>query len=404
MAKILFLSHRIPFPPDKGDKIRAFHILRRLTANHEVWLGAPVDDAIDLGRVEAAAAGCAGACLPALGAMRRGLNMASGLLSGAPLSVARFRHPVIDRWIGEVLRDVRPDLVFVYSSALAQHLMDRLPADVPMVVDFVDADAAKWQAYAQTAAPPMRWVFAREARRLVTFERDVLARAAAGLVITEPERQVMARLQPEGAHKLTVMSNGVELGPEPEPMPHGPPRIVMCGRMDYRANVDGAAWFAREVLPLVQAAVPAATFRIVGAAPTRQVLDLAALPGVTVTGAVPEVRPQLDAAHVIVAPLRVARGIQNKVLEGMAAGRPVVATPGALEGIAAQPGVEVLQADGAVAFAGAVLDVIQERAPGDLGKRGRRFVERRHRWDAELRVLERLVADLAPDPSAEAAA
>jgi glycosyltransferase involved in cell wall biosynthesis len=174
--------------------------------------------------------------------------------------------------------------------------------------------------------------------------------------------------------------------------------------MDYAPNIDGAQWFAREILPKVRERCPGAVFRIVGAAPTLAVRALGALGGVEVTGAVPDVRPYLAEAAVVVAPLRIARGIQNKVLEGMAAGRPVVATPAALDGIAALVGRDVLVGGDASAFAAAVVDVLTGQAPAQLGENGRRFVLRRHQWSAQLAALDRLLAEGGPAGSAEAAA
>lgn len=405
MAKILFLAHRVPFPPDKGDKIRAFHMLRHLTTGHDVWLGAAADDPEDLRRLPEAVRGCRDACVVPLGRVRRACSMAAALASGAPLSVARFRHPVLGRWIEHVLRDVEPDVVFVYSSALAQYVVGRLAAKTRLIVDFVDADAEKWRAYARSAAPPMRWLYAAETRRLIRFEDHVLREAAAGVLISETERRLLAGMQPRSGHKLEVIPNGVDLdGFVPSLRRTGESLIVMCGRMDYRPNIDGARWFAREILPKVRARRPAAAVRIVGAAPAAAVRALGALPGVEVTGAVADVRPHLAAAAVVVAPLRIARGIQNKVLEGMAAGRPVVATPAALDGIDAEVGRDVLVGADSEAFATAVVDVLSGRAAADLGARGRAFVERRHDWKAQFRLLDALIARVAPTPSAEAAA
>ena len=404
MAKILFLAHRLPYPPDKGDKIRGFHMIRRLAAGHEVWLGAPIDDSADLSRLDPAALGCAEAVCPWLGAARRTFNMATALLTGEPLSVARFRHPDIARWIERVLKDVRPDLVVLYSSALGDRLFDRLPDGLPLLVDFVDADAAKWAAYAGAAPWPLSWLFRREARKLLAFESSLLSRADAALLVTDAERQVMARMHPQLAAKFETMGNGVDL----EAFPAAPPArgrlIVMCGRMDYRANVEGARWFAEEVLPLIRKREQAAVFRVVGAAPTAAVRALTRLPGVEVTGAVPKVWPHLAEAGVVVAPLRFARGIQNKVLEGLAAARPVVATSAALEGLEVTPGREVLAADEPAAFAEAVLQVLGGVAPADMGSRGRAFVERHHQWDLQLRKLDALVERLTAPTSGETAA
>jgi sugar transferase (PEP-CTERM/EpsH1 system associated) len=403
MAKILFLAHRAPFSPDKGDKIRAFYLLKHLAARHEVWLGAGADDPADIRRLAMAREPCDDTCIVPLGGFRRACNMAWGVLSGAPLSVARFRHPALARWISRVLRDVRPDLVFVYSSALTQYVVGRTGPGVRLIVDFVDSDAQKWLAYAERAPLATRWLYRAEARRLVRFERRALDAAMAGVLISETERRQQADLLPTGAAKLTVIPNGVDTDffrPMPGPRPRRD--IVFCGRMDYAPNIDGAEWFVREILPRVRERSPAAVFRIVGAAPVARVLALRAAPGVEVTGRVPDVRPYLAAAAVVVAPLRIARGMQNKVLEGLAAGRPVVATPAALDGIAAQPGREVLVGADAETFAKAVADVLTHRAPPDLGRLGRKFVLRHHRWQTQLEALDRLIARSLAESSAEA--
>lgn len=405
MAKILFLAHRAPFPPDKGDKIRAFHILRHLAARHEVWLGAGVDDPADLAHVAEARALCQDVCFTPLGPARRGANMALAAATGAPLSVARFRHPRLARWIAHVLRDIRPDLVFVYSSALAQYVVGRLPAGARLVVDFVDADAEKWRAYADLSGRPQRWVYASEHRRVVRFERSVIAGADAGIFISPTERTLFADYAAWAKGKLHVIPNGVDTDYfRPATMPGPDGGIAFCGRMDYAPNIDAAAWFAERILPRVRARNPEAVFRIVGAAPTGRVLALKALPGVEVTGAVPDVRPHLARASVVVAPLRIARGIQNKVLEAMAAGRPVVTTPQALDGIGARPGSEVLCAADETQFSAAVCNVLEGRAPADLGARARAYVLQRMQWAAQLGQLDDLLAEALTETSAQAAA
>lgn len=404
MAKILFLAHRAPFPADKGDKIRALHMLQRLAERHEVWLGAAVDEP---GDPQSQAQGlCREACLPRLGRMRRWANMFWGLLAGQPLSVARFHHPRLAAWVRKVLRDVEPDVVIAFSSAPAQFLIGRMRPGIRLIVDFVDADAEKWRAYAEIAAWPMRWVYAAEFRRLVRFDAAALQAAESGILISETERRLLADLLPQGAAKLRVMPNGVDtdyfrplaatLGAKAE--------IVLCGRMDYLPNIDAAVWFAQEVFPLVRARCPQAVFRVVGAAPSGRVMALAAEPGIEVTGAVPDVRPYVGGATVVVAPLRIARGIQNKVLEAMACGRPVVATPQALDGIAAEPGRDVLVAQTPKDFAAAVCSVLLGRAPSALGQRARDFVLRRHQWPVELERLEQLVEGEAGPRSAQTAA
>ncbi len=391
-VKVLFLAHRIPYPPDKGDKIRAFHFLEHLAASHQVWLGAAADDPADMRFVPVLRERCADVCVAPLGPVARTLNMLSGFHLGLPLSVARFRHRRLDAWIAHVLEEVRPDVVFVYSSALAQYLIGRVKPGTRVVVDFVDADAEKWRAYAAETKPPMRWIYAREFASLVRFERRALDLARSGILISETERGLLSDFIPEGKSKLTVIPNGVNTDhfrqDEADPASQD---IVLCGRMDYRPNIDAALWFVGSILPQVRRACPAAVFRVVGAAPTAEVLALAKTDGVEVTGSVPDVRPYLAKAGVVVAPLRIARGIQNKVLEGLAAGRPVVVTPNALDGIGAMAGRDVLVAAEADDFARAVIDVLQAKAPRDLAANGQRYVVERFQWSAQMTKLDALL-------------
>jgi sugar transferase (PEP-CTERM/EpsH1 system associated) len=405
MAKILFLSHRAPFPPDKGDKIRAFHILRHLCGNHEVWFGAGADDDGSRQWPDASDLAFRDVCVAPLSAVRRGWNMVGGYAAGAPLSVSRFRHGRLERWIERVLTQVRPDVVFIYSSAMAQYVVGRTPPGTRVIIDFVDADAEKWRAYATAAKFPMAVIFEREARRLTAFEGRALHAAEAGIVISETERKLLSAQLPAGAEKLSVLSNGVDLDYfAPAPGPGDGRSIVLCGRMDYQANVDGASWFAREIFPRVRRQWPEAIFRIVGASPTAAVQALGGLAGVEVTGAVPDVRPYLREAAVVVAPLRIARGVQNKVLEAMASARPIVVTPAALDGIDAAEGHEVLVGADAAAFAHAVSDVLAGAAPSQLGENARRFVTHNHQWSTQLLALDRLIGFEGASRSSEAAA
>jgi sugar transferase (PEP-CTERM/EpsH1 system associated) len=261
-----------------------------------------------------------------------------------------------------------------------------------LIVDFVDADAEKWRAYASSRSP-LQWIFAREAETLVQFERRVLQAASAGVLVSETERRLLAGFAPNGAAKLHVVPNGVDTDYfQSWPVCAQGHGIVFCGRMDYRPNIDGAQWFAREVFPRVRRRCPEAVFRIVGAKPSSAVLALQRLPGVEVIGAVSDVRPYLAQAAVVVAPLRIARGIQNKVLEGMAAGRPVVATPQALDGIGARIGVDVLVGADEAQFAAAVCGVLLGEPSDGLSARGRGFVLQHHQWPAQLSMLDSLIA------------
>ena len=396
MARILFLAHRVPFPPNKGDKIRAFHELKHLAQKHDIWLGAPADDPADLAHLGEAKASFRDAYFGPVGHVQTGINLAGAALSGAPLSVKRFYHPGLMGWCDRVLREVQPDLVFVFSSAAAQFVLGRLPAKAKLVTDFVDADAEKWRAYEAASGGAKRLLYGTEFRRLLRYENRVAAASAANLFVSETERSIFARLVPAAAD-LHVVPNGVETDffqPQPAFGDVKAGGIVFSGTMDYKPNIEAVSWFANEILPLIRKTVPHAHLNIVGAKPAPSVLALGTLPGVTVAGSVPDMRPWLQQANVIVTPLKIARGIQNKVLEGMAMARPVVTTPEALDGITARPGQDLLVARGAPEFADQVVSVLQARAPQDLGANARAAVIAHHSWAHHLDKLDELIARL----------
>jgi sugar transferase (PEP-CTERM/EpsH1 system associated) len=396
MPNLLFLSHRIPFPPDKGDKIRAFRILEHLSARYRIHLGCFIDDAEDLAHQATLKKICAEvACfgLPAATARLRGLR---GLMSGAPLSLAMFAHAGMAAWVRRTVASVAPDVVFAFSSAMGQYIIDADLGSSRVIMDFVDVDSDKWRQYAETAAPPMRWIYAREARRLLAFDRRMATRADGSVFVSEAEAALFRSLAPEVESKTHAVANGIDsayFSPDHDfapPFTGSGPHLVFTGTMDYRPNVDAVMWFVADIFPRILRQTPNATFTIVGAKPTPDVLNLAKTPSVFVTGRVDDVRPFVHYADVIVAPLRLARGIQNKVLEGMAMARPVVTTPQGLEGIDARHGIELLVAATADDFAAAVQTAAQPDA-ARLGAAARDLMVKAYAWPSQLAVLDRLL-------------
>jgi sugar transferase (PEP-CTERM/EpsH1 system associated) len=260
------------------------------------------------------------------------------------------------------------------------------------VLDLVDVDSEKWRAYAQDARAPMRQVWAREARTLLAFERRAAASFDRTLLVSEAEAAAFRRLAPDSAGRIDHVDNGVELSrfdpglPSADPYSGQPPAIAFTGTMDYRPNVEAVSFFAREVMPLLRAEREVG-FHIVGASPSAAVRELASLPGVHVAGPVPDMRPYIAHAAVCVAPLRIARGIQNKVLEAMAMARPVVASPEAFEGVRAVAGRDLLVAEDAAKMARCVLEVLRGAHPG-LGAAARAAVTANHDWSGTLRRLD----------------
>src|SRR5215469_6834947 len=346
---VLFLSQRIPYPPNKGDKIRSWHFFRGLAERNRMHLGCFIDDAADWQRSGEIEKLCETSAIlpldPRWGKLR---SLVAGFAAGEALTLPYFRARAMQDFVDRVLERHRPRLVFVYSSAMAQYLLGRDRGGARLVLDMVDMDSQKWRQYAERKSWPTSFIYRREAKELHRFERAAAERFDRTLFVSRAEAELFARLTPEVASRVDFVNNGVDtaffdpaLG-HADPFAPGMPALVFTGTMDYWPNVDAVLWFAEAIWPRLHGAAPAARFVIVGANPAPAVQQLARQPGIEVTGRVPDVRPYLAHAAVAVAPLRVAQGVQNKVLEAMSMAKPVVATPQALEGIDARPGRELL--------------------------------------------------------------
>ena len=393
--RLLFLAHRLPYPPDKGDRIRSWHLLEHLARGWRVDLGCLSDDVEDAAHLPRLRALCGEVhAAPIAIGMRAAARALMRARPGLPLTLGWFHAPSLRGWVDEGLAAGRWDAAFVYSSAMAPYVMGEAAAGLRRVLDLVDVDSEKWLAYAADARFPLRQIWAREGRTLLAFERRAAAIFDRTLLVSEPETARFAALAPEVAGRLDHVENGVDLARFAPgaggPSPYGTaPALVFTGTMDYRPNVAAVEWFARSVMPLL--ADTGAEFHIVGARPSAAVRALAALPGVKVTGRVADTRPYIAHAAAAVAPLGIARGIQNKVLEAMAMGRPVIATAAAFEGVRALPGRDLLVADGAEATAVAVRAVLRGDHPG-LGIAARRAMERGHDWAVTPRRLDAWLA------------
>jgi len=392
--EVLFLAHRIPWPPDRGDSIRSWHLLSALAARVPVHCGCLLDGSVQPGQVEAIAAITAGYCLaprtPSLG-----LAAIAALASGRPISVAAFASAQLAQWVRQVLSDRPIATIFVFSGQMAQYVPDDFRGRV--VMDFVDVDSAKFAAYAAAARTwPVRAIHAREARVLSAFEQRAAHRADLSLLVTPEERDLfVSQLADPTGVAVEALRNGIDasrFSPDavtPEATLAGPgPQIVFTGQMDYAPNVAAVRLFARDIMPMIRARHPDARFTIVGRAPNADVRALDGHAGTRVTGEVADVRPWLAGADLVVAPLLIARGVQNKVLEAMAMARAVVLTSAAATGIAGEDGVHFAVADGAEALAARVLALIEDRAGAQaMGAAARGFVLAHAGWDHVLAPL-----------------
>ena len=391
---LLFLSHRMPWPLNKGEKIRGWHLIEHLARDYRIHLGCVVDDPADMSHLAKLQSVCTSVGAFPIDRRMQKLRALLRARPGRPLMPDFYFSPALQHWVDTTLARTKMDVLYIYSVAMAPYV---LALDHPRkILDATDIDSEKWTEYATDAKYPMRLVWAREGRNLLAYERACAAACKWTFFVSQPEADRFVELAPEVAGRVVALENGVDLqrfSPDDvyaSPFTDAAPRVVFTGNMDYWPNADAAIWFAREVMPLLRARVPDVTFWAVGANPTPEVSALSALPGVFVTGRVEDVRPYVAHASVIVCPLRIARGIQNKVLEGMAMGRPVVASPGAYEGVRAVAGTELLVADGAAAFVQRICEVL-DGAHSGLGAASRAAMERGYAWPAVLGKLQSLL-------------
>lgn len=386
---ILFLTHRVPFPPNKGDKIRTFHQLDHLAARHNVYCGCFVDRPDDEVHAIALRDWCVDVvALP----WSRGIGMhraAAGYLVGRSLTCAAYDDPLMWNHLRDWSRDVRFDSVVAFSACMAPYAWS-FPTR-RRVLDLCDVDSQKWLDYAIASRFPISAVYLAEARRLAAFEGRCIGHFDATILATRREREL---LDPGRQHrKLHVAPNGVDLPALPPLRPSAAgPIVTFVGAMNYRPNVDGATWFAHHVWPRIKRAVPDARFVIVGADPAPAVSRLAKRDGICVTGVVPSIQPYLQSSRVIVAPMPIVRGIPNKVLEAMAMARPVVGTSAVAGALEATSGQHLLTAETPMEFADRVLSLLCGDAFCDqIAAAGHRFVSTRHHWPDILHRFERVV-------------
>ncbi|NOV28401.1 TIGR03087 family PEP-CTERM/XrtA system glycosyltransferase [Methylomonas sp. ZR1] len=393
--KLLYLVHRIPYPPNKGDKIRSFHFLQALAAEYRIFLGTFIDDPDDRRHIDALKSFCADTCCIELNPKIGKIKSLAGLLSGEALSLPYYRNRGLQEWVDKTINEQSIERAMIFSSPMAQYVEKY--TNLYCVADFVDVDSDKWQQYAFSKRWPANWVYRREAEKLLAYERRIAAWADATIFVSEQEAGLFKALAPEWASKIGFVNNGVDTDSfDPDlswqtPFPAKQHAIVFTGAMDYWANVDAVKWFAEQVLPVIKSRLPKVHFYIVGSKPAKEVLQLADKDsGVIVTGRVDDVRPYVAYADVVVAPLRIARGIQNKVLEAMAMAKPIVATTAAMEGIPGGADLQVAITDAPEDFACQVLRFLSQ--PVESANINRRYVESDFSWEQNGQRLCRLIA------------
>jgi polysaccharide biosynthesis protein PslH len=403
--KLLYLVHRVPYPPNRGDRIRSYHLLRFLAERYEVHLATLADEPVSAETRGTLNRLCTRVAIEPAGGAMRWVRGGCSLATGGTATEGLFRSRGLNRTVQSWAREHEYRAAIVFCSSMLQYLQAPGLGDVPVIVDLVDVDSQKWIDYALHARGPKRWLYSLEGRRLREVERRAVERAAAVTLVSEVEAELFRHTCPND--RTLAVANGVDLeyfrpnneGPKPwKPLPAAHrTNIVFIGALDYRANIDGVTWFAREVWPLLRRELPELTLGLVGRNPAPAVQKLEQVPGIRVFGNVPDVRPYLAHADAVVAPLRIARGIQNKVLEAMAMAKPVVCSPAALEGIRATPGEETLVAAGPADWTQCIYRLMTEESlRQQLSTAARRHVEQHYAWSAALQPLADLLGKLSP--------
>lgn len=400
MQKLLYLTHRIPYPPNKGDKIRSFHLLQYLSKRYRVYLGTFIDNEEDWQYENEIRKYCQDVCVVRLDPLSAKIKSLLALFGNDPLTLTYYRNTKLMQWVKAVSHTGSIQEAVIFSSAMAQYV-EHL-SDCRRIIDFVDVDSDKWRQYALSKSWPFNWIYHRESRRLLDYEKKVAEEFSYSTFVSKKEAELFQQLAPDAASKTTFFNNGVDtdfFSPTrdyPDPYPAGKKILVFTGAMDYWANVDAVNWFANSVFPAIHTKLPDVDFYIVGAKPVRQVQVLANQPGIHVTGAVEDIRPYLVHAAVAVAPLRIARGIQNKVLEAMAMQKPVVVSVQAMEGIHAVSGEELLVAENAMSFADQILFLLNSSEQATIGRAARDRVLRDYTWSANLSRIDPLLQSPIP--------
>ncbi len=400
MSNILFLCHRIPYPPNKGEKIRSFNILKYLTKKNVVSVGCLIDDPKDLQLISTLARQTQITFFDHFSPKyKKFVSTIKAFVTGQTISVPYFYSKKLQTELDTFLDDNSVDTVICSSSPSAEYVFRSRHYKTSLqkanlIMDFIDMDSQKWQQYAERINFPYSLIYQRESNYLLKYEKRITNEFDQLIIVSEAEKKLFQDYIP--TNKIHAISNGVDLDffcPEyTSTTKLNSPSLVFTGAMDYWPNIDGALWFTQKVLPRIQHAFPEACLYLVGSNPSSQLNALQKNKGVIVTGFVEDVRNYIAQADVCVIPLRIARGIQNKVLEAMSMGRPIVSTPEAVEGLNINPPKDLSIQKDEISFANAIISLLKNKMDASLlGKNARKSMEKNYSWDKNLRLLDAII-------------
>lgn len=389
---VLFMTHRVPYPPNRGDRIRTYHFLRHLATKADVWLVSFADEPVADSTWKILRSICHRVAIVPVERRKRWVRAGWSALKGGSISAGAFSSPRFRSFVSEWSRRTRFTATLASSSALSQYQRMGSLHGVPAYVDLIDVDSQKWMDYSAATSGWKKLVYKTEGRRLRAVESKLADWAHGIAVVSDAEANIYRSFR--DTPLIKSIPNGVDLDYFQPPVLSTRERCsntngcVFVGVLNYKPNVDGICWFAREIWPSVVAQRPDQKLRIVGREPAQAVRELASIPGVEVVGTVPDVRPYLVKASVVIVPLQIARGVQNKVLEAFAMAKPVVASPEPLVGLSVNEGVDVFQAESPGQWISALLRLFDDADLRDaVGLAGQAYVTANHRWDQCLGTL-----------------
>jgi sugar transferase (PEP-CTERM/EpsH1 system associated) len=398
MKALLYLVHRIPYPPNKGDKIRSYHLLRYLSRNYRVYLGTFIDNEEDWKYLDDVRSLCSEVFIRPLNPTIAKIKSITGLIKGIALTLPYYNDSKLQTWVDKIVDSENVTDCVVFSSSMAQYVSGDKYQTMRRIIDFVDIDSDKWLQYSRSKSWPMNWLWRREGNCLMKYEKSVANNFAASFFVSKNEATMFQNLAPQIAHKVKYFNNGVDTSYfssdliHPNPYDSGQRIIVFTGAMDYWANVDAVTWFAQEVFPYIQKKIDNVLFYIVGSNPSVSVTRLTRNSGVIVTGFVEDIRPYLANADIAVAPLRIARGVQNKVLEAMAMAKPIVVTPAAMEGIDLCPNYNPAISNNALEFANFCMNFLVASSQDNTWEIGRDCILSKYSWDSTFKPIGDLLS------------
>ena len=400
MENILFLTHRIPYPPNKGDKVRSFNILRWLNKHYNVYLGCFIDNSEDI-KYENELSNYSSDFLCLYQPLYISLaRSAVALFVNQPITTHYYYSRTMEHWVRDTIEKNNIRKVLIFSSSMAQYVAGSEYSEMKRVIDFIDVDSDKWRQYSLSSKTPLAWIYSREHKLLSFYERHIASLFDSAFFVSKSESKLFCEnLDEDLQHKIGVIENGVDA--EYFSSRHGlssnestSPMIVFTGTMDYKVNVDAVTWFVKSVFPLILKKEPTTQFYIVGRNPLREVEKMDNHTNIFVTGKVEDIRPYLERASIVVAPIRISRGVQNKILEAMSMAKLLVTTSMAVKGIKLEnENVDIITADNPEEYAKNCLTSIDKfsltKAPST---NNRNFVVKNHNWKKNLSSLASMMS------------